>query len=63
VPLAKPGRVHELAAEHDPVRQAGLPAALVIARRQGVHIREINHRPSLPETSSYTAQPRRRAII
>src|SRR6266700_1651798 len=49
VPLAEPSRVYQLAARHDPVRQPGLPSALVIARRQGIHMGEINHCPSLPE--------------
>jgi hypothetical protein len=63
VPLAEPGRVHKLAAGHDPLRQARLPAALVVARRQGVHVSEIDHSPSLPESSGYTAQTASRAII
>ena len=49
--------------DDDPIGQTGLPATLVIARREGVHVREIDHRPSLPESSGYTAQPGCRAII
>ena len=64
VPLAEPGRVHEFAAQHDPVGQPGLAAALLIARRQPVHIREIDHRPSLPESSlAIPAAPGAHAII
>ena len=50
VPLAEAYRVHELAAQHDPVGQPGLAATLLMARRQSVHVREVDHRPSLPES-------------
>jgi hypothetical protein len=55
--------MHEFAVDHDPVRQPRLPAALVIAGRQGVNVREVHHRPSLSEQTGYTAQSGYRAII
>jgi hypothetical protein len=63
VPLAEAGRVHEFAAQHDPVGQPGLPATLLMARRQRVHVREIDHRLSLPEPAGRTTAPGRHAII
>jgi len=48
--FAEPARMHGLAADHDPVGQAGLAAALLVARCQGVHVREVHHGHSLPES-------------
>jgi hypothetical protein len=63
VPLAETGRVHQLAVQHDPVGQPGLPAPLLMTRRQSVHVREIGHRPSLSEPPRCITALGRRAII
>ena len=59
VPLAEPGGVHQLAIQHDPVGQTWLPAALLIGRRQLVHVREIDHLSSLSEPVAIPLGPAR----
>ena len=42
-------RVHELAAQHDPVSHPRLPGALLPARGQGVDVPEVGHRAILAD--------------